>query len=156
MYPGSHLLRVGFPGALIALFLAACASTPPDHDVGPSDVGYSEAADKQAEDSPNTIQSEDERQGRTRTLADMLARVPGVRVTVTGDDLRVRIRGGSSLNAGEEPLVVVDGVVYAGALRSINPYAIDSITVLKNADETAIYGARGANGVIFIRMKSQP
>lgn len=152
----SPVRHLRLSAVIVPLILAACASNPPPDSIGPVDVGYSETEEQQAEQSVNTVQAEDEAVQRTRTLAEMLMRVPGVRVSQRGDDLRVRIRGGSSLLASEEPLVVIDGVVYSGALRSINPYAIDSITVLKNADETAIYGARGANGVIFIRSKDPP
>ena len=87
----------------------------------------------------------------------MLSRVPGVRVIDRpGGGISVRIRGTNSCLGGEEPLFVLDGMVIqsAGAgLSGINPNSIESITVLKNAGETAIYGSRGANGVILIKTK---
>ncbi len=64
-----------------------------------------------------------------------------------------RIRGFSSLNAGNDPLIVLDGVPYDGAWSSINPTDVASITVLKDAASNALYGARGANGVIIITTK---
>ena len=65
----------------------------------------------------------------------------------------IRIRGFSSLNAGKDPLYVVDGVPYDGAIGRINPADVESMTVLKDAASNALYGARGANGVIIITTK---
>ena len=64
-----------------------------------------------------------------------------------------RIRGISSLNAGNDPLIVLDGVPYDGAWNSINPSDVASVTVLKDAASNALYGARGANGVIIVTTK---
>ncbi|MBO7378815.1 MAG: TonB-dependent receptor plug domain-containing protein, partial [Bacteroidales bacterium] len=65
----------------------------------------------------------------------------------------IRIRGFSSLNAGKEPLYIVDGAPYDGAIGRINPADVESMTVLKDAASNALYGARGANGVIMITTK---
>ena len=70
-----------------------------------------------------------------------------------GTSATVRIRGVGSINAGTTPLYVVDGVPYDGDLSSINPADIESMTVLKDAASTALYGARGANGIIMITTK---
>lgn len=70
-----------------------------------------------------------------------------------GESAKVRIRGVGSINAGTDPLYVVDGVPYDGDLSSINSADIESITVLKDAASTALYGARGANGIIMITTK---
>lgn len=82
--------------------------------------------------------------------------VAGVQVQTTnsqpGSEMRIRIRGGNSLNGSNEPLVVVDGVIGAD-LNQINPNDVESVDVLKDASATAIYGARGANGVIMITTK---
>jgi TonB-dependent starch-binding outer membrane protein SusC len=79
--------------------------------------------------------------------------VSGVQVQTVnaqpGAQLRIRIRGGNSLQGSNEPLVVVDGVIGAD-LNQINPNDIESVDVLKDASATAIYGARGANGVILV------
>jgi TonB-dependent SusC/RagA subfamily outer membrane receptor len=88
-------------------------------------------------------------------------RFPGVEVHRTADGtIAVRIRGGSSLMSSNEPLYVIDGVEIApgpnGALYGINPYDIESIEVLKDATNTAMYGSRGSNGVILIKMKQPP
>lgn len=65
----------------------------------------------------------------------------------------IRIRGFSSLNANNEPLIVLDGLPYSGYLNDINPADIENMTVLKDAASNALYGARGANGVIMITTK---
>lgn len=81
-------------------------------------------------------------------------RIPGVQVTQTsaepGGGYSIRIRGTNSITAGNEPLYVVDGLPGANPLNSLNPADIESIEVLKDASATAIYGARGSNGVILI------
>jgi TonB-linked SusC/RagA family outer membrane protein len=71
-----------------------------------------------------------------------------------GSSANIRVRGVGSLNASNSPLYVVDGVPFDGAISSINPSDIASMTVLKDAAANAIYGARGANGVILITTKS--
>ena len=70
-----------------------------------------------------------------------------------GSDATIAIRGFGSLNASSSPLYVVDGIAYSGTISSINPEDIESITVLKDASAGALYGARGANGVIVINTK---
>ena len=79
--------------------------------------------------------------------------VSGVQVQTTnaqpGSQLRIRVRGGNSLQGNNEPLVVVDGVIGAD-LNQINPNDIESVDILKDASATAIYGSRAANGVILV------
>lgn len=70
-----------------------------------------------------------------------------------GSSIGVRIRGISSMNGDVEPLYVLDGVPYDGDLTAINPSDIESLTVLKDAVSTALYGSRGANGVVMITTK---
>src|SRR5690554_21737 len=70
-----------------------------------------------------------------------------------GSSATVRIRGVGSINAGMDPLYVVDGIPFDGDLSSLNPSDIASMTVLKDAASTALYGARGANGIIMITTK---
>lgn len=81
-------------------------------------------------------------------------RVSGVEMSQTsskpGAAMQIRIRGTRSLNASNDPLVVLDGIPFAGSISDINPYDIKSIDILKDASATAIYGSRGANGVILI------
>lgn len=66
---------------------------------------------------------------------------------------KIRIRGFSSINAGNEPLYIVDGMPYSGNIGLLNPGDVASMTVLKDAASNALYGARGANGVIIITTK---
>lgn len=70
-----------------------------------------------------------------------------------GTDAEIRIRGVGSINASSSPLYVVDGVPYDGSINAINPDDIASMTVLKDAASAALYGSRGANGVIIITTK---
>lgn len=70
-----------------------------------------------------------------------------------GTDAEIRIRGIGSINASSSPLYVVDGVPFDGSVNSINPDDISSMTVLKDAASAALYGSRGANGVIIITTK---
>jgi TonB-dependent starch-binding outer membrane protein SusC len=89
-----------------------------------------------------------------KILAD---RVAGVRLGRDAEgNLTVQIRGSSSFSGGQ-PLYVIDGVAITpgagGSLVGINPYDIASIEVLKDAASTTMYGSRGANGVIYIKMK---
>ncbi|MBQ7162016.1 MAG: SusC/RagA family TonB-linked outer membrane protein, partial [Bacteroidales bacterium] len=70
-----------------------------------------------------------------------------------GESAAIRIRGFGSINASSTPLYVVDGVPYDGNLAAINPNDIESMTVLKDASAGALYGARGANGVVMITTK---
>ena len=70
-----------------------------------------------------------------------------------GTDAEIRIRGIGSINASSAPLYVVDGVPFDGSVNSINPDDISSMTVLKDAASAALYGSRGANGVIIITTK---
>ena len=81
-------------------------------------------------------------------------RVAGVDITQTssqpGATMQIRIRGTRSLTASNDPLVVLDGIPFMGNLSDINPGDIKSMDILKDASSTAIYGSRGANGVILI------
>ena len=85
-------------------------------------------------------------------------RVAGVDMTQTssqpGATMQIRIRGTRSLTASNDPLVVLDGIPFMGNLSDINPGDIKSMDILKDASSTAIYGSRGANGVILITMNS--
>ena len=70
--------------------------------------------------------------------------------TQPGAEMRIRIRGQRSLSASNDPLIVLDGIPFLGSLSDINPSDIKSMDILKDASSTAIYGSRGANGVIMI------
>ncbi|PWK78455.1 TonB-linked SusC/RagA family outer membrane protein [Mucilaginibacter oryzae] len=81
-------------------------------------------------------------------------RLPGVEVSQTstkpGATMQILIRGQRSLTASNDPLIVLDGIPFIGSLGDINPNDVKSIDILKDASATAIYGSRGANGVILI------
>jgi len=114
-----------------------------------------------------------QRQPVSNPLAAMIGRVPGADIIqnngVPGSTFSIQIRGRNSLAQGSEPLFIIDGVPFApgnnnmaiqtsvsnglSPLSSINPNDIESIEVLKDADATAIYGSRGANGVVLISTK---
>ena len=84
-------------------------------------------------------------------------RMSGVQVMssgVPGGSMKIRVRGASSVNKSNDPLYVVDGIVRETGLEGISPEDIQSIQVLKDASSTAIYGARGANGVVMVQTKS--
>ncbi|MBE7172633.1 MAG: TonB-dependent receptor [Williamsia sp.] len=91
-------------------------------------------------------------------LLALQGKTSGVRVQqnsgAPGAPITVRIRGGNSLQGNNEPLYVVDGFALSGDPNSINPNDIQSIDILKDASATAIYGSRGANGVVIITTKS--
>ena len=81
-------------------------------------------------------------------------RIAGVEMSQTsskpGAEMQIRIRGTRSLTASNDPLVVLDGIPFAGNISDINPNDIKSIDILKDASATAIYGSRGANGVLLV------
>ena len=81
-------------------------------------------------------------------------RLPGVELSQTstrpGSTLQIRVRGARSLTASNDPLVVLDGIPFVGSINEINTNDIKSLDILKDASATAIYGSRGANGVIII------
>ena len=84
-------------------------------------------------------------------------RMSGVQVMssgIPGGSMNIRVRGSSSVNKSNDPLYVVDGIVRQTGLEGISPEDIQSIQVLKDASSTAIYGARGANGVVMVQTKS--
>ena len=88
----------------------------------------------------------------------MSGQVAGVQMTSDngqpGESAKIRIRGIGSMSSSNDPLYIVDGVPYDGDIASINPADIENLTVLKDAAANAIYGARGANGVVLINTKS--
>ncbi len=90
----------------------------------------------------------------TNAAQALQGRVAGVLMTQTsskpGAEMQIRIRGQRSLSASNDPLIVLDGIPFMGQLSDINPADIKSMDILKDASATAIYGSRGANGVIII------
>ena len=129
-------------------------------------VGYAKVKKTDATGSVSAIKPDDMTKGITTNAQDMLVgKVAGVDVATAGGTpgagASIRIRGGSSLNASNEPLIVIDGLAMdnegvkglSNALSMVNPEDIASFTVLKDASATAIYGSRASNGVIIITTK---
>ena len=93
----------------------------------------------------------------TQVSDALQGRVAGVNVVsdgIPGGSVKIRIRGTNSINKNNDPLYVVDGMVRESGLEGINPEDIQSMQILKDASSTAIYGSRGANGVVIITTKS--
>ncbi|GET47237.1 TonB-dependent receptor SusC [Capnocytophaga felis] len=129
-------------------------------------IGYGVAKKKDVTGSVNLVTTKDFNKGQNLSAGDLLqGKVAGVQITsgggAPGDGQNIRVRGTGSLTLNSNPLVVVDGVpmndgAIGGArniLNDINPDDIESMTVLKDASSTAIYGSRAANGVIMITTK---
>ena len=127
-------------------------------------VGYGTTTIRDATGSVEAITEKKFTKGNIVTPENLLSgRVAGVNITTSGapgSGSQIRIRGGSSLNASNDPLIVVDGLPMSGTaggsrgvLATINPNDIASFSILKDASATAIYGSRGANGVIIITTK---
>ena len=119
-------------------------------------IGYGSAKKSDLTGSVTSVKMNDLKEVPAYSVDNaMQGRVAGAEIMTTtgepGATTTIRIRGTRSVEASNEPLIVVDGIVDAIAdLNDINPEDIESITVLKDASSTAIYGARGANGVILI------
>lgn len=140
-------------------------------------IGYGQTTRKLNTGSVASISAKEiERQPVTNVLSALSGRMPGVFVQTTnglpGGNINIQIRGKGSIAAGTNPLYIVDGVPYDGnapvaanlplsnnvsgaisPLNNLNPGDIESITVLKDADATSIYGSRGSNGVVLITTK---
>ena len=128
-------------------------------------IGYGTVKKSDATGSVAVVKPDDIEAGLATSVQDMLVgQTPGVVVTTSGGPEgsgTIRIRGGSSLNASNDPLIVVDGVPLSNdgvqgmgnSLSMIAPDNIESMTILKDASATAIYGSRASNGVIIITTK---
>lgn len=129
-------------------------------------IGYGTTTVKDATGSVESVTAKDFTRGNIVTPENLLAgRVAGVNITSDGGrpgaSGTIRIRGGSSINASNDPLIVIDGLPISndnvngsrGILSTINPNDIESFSILKDASATAIYGSRAANGVIIIVTK---
>ena len=121
-------------------------------------VAYGNQTKKSLVGSVSSLDSEDlEAQQLTSVTQVLQGTVAGVNVITAGgqpgSNPIIRIRGISSINADSGPLFVVDGVPFNGNLNTISPDQIESMNVLKDASSTALYGSRGANGVVLITTK---
>ncbi len=120
-------------------------------------IGYGEVEKKDATGAIGSVESEDiVRANPVQAAKAIQGQAAGVIVTKQnsrpGAGYNINIRGLSSINFSNEPLVVIDGVM-GGDLNALNPADIESMDILKDASSTAIYGSRGANGVIIISTK---
>ena len=129
-------------------------------------IGYGVARKNDLTGSVTALKPDEKNHGMITSAQDMIqGKIAGVNVTngggTPGGGATIRIRGGSSLNASNDPLIVIDGLAMdnqgikgaANPLSMVNPNDIESFTVLKDASATAIYGSRGSNGVIIITTK---
>ena len=128
-------------------------------------IGYGTVRKQDATGSVAIVKPDEIEAGLATSVQDMLVgQTPGVVVTTSGGPsgaADIRIRGGASLSASNDPLIVLDGVPLSGdtplgmgsPLAMINPESIESMTILKDASATAIYGSRASNGVIIITTK---
>lgn len=177
--PGSYLVRVrriGFSADSALNVVVAAGETKTVNFslvpraaqiVGVTVVGYGTQNVRDNTGSVDAVTPREFNPGRVVSAEQLIqAKVPGVQIidnNEPGGGIAIRIRGGTSVNASNEPLYVVDGVPLniGGGLSSgrnplnfLNPNDIREITVLKDASATAIYGSRGANGVLLITTKS--
>lgn len=155
-------LTILFGGALVAV-LAGCGGSTPPPRAGPSAddvaVGYGTQERQDMTGSIASLSAKDLdhlRVGRVEEL--LMDRVPGLQVSrMANGDLSIRIRGTRSFLGNNDPLVVVDGTPLGGnagsTLNMLSPQSIARIDVLKDGSATAVYGSRGANGVILITTK---
>ena len=129
-------------------------------------VGYGVVKKNDATGSVTAIKPDDMNKGLQTNAQDMIqGKIAGVNVSTDGGTpgggATIRIRGGSSLNASNDPLIVIDGLAMdnngiqgvSNPLSLVNPNDIETFTVLKDASATAIYGSRASNGVILITTK---
>ena len=122
-------------------------------------IGYQSIRRKNVLASVSSVAAKDLKDIPVNSAAEMLnGRLAGVTATTAEGspdaDVRVRVRGGMSITGDNSPLYIVDGVQVENGLSALAPQNIQTIDVLKDAAATAIYGARGANGVIVITTKS--
>ena len=121
-------------------------------------IGYGTAKKADLTGSVTTVSGDDLKKLSMASVAETLTgRIAGVQVTSSegspDSDIKIRIRGGGSLTQDSTPLYIVDGFP-VNSISDVSPSDIDKITVLKDASSTAIYGSRGANGVIIITTKT--
>jgi TonB-linked SusC/RagA family outer membrane protein len=165
--PGTYRMRAQLIGHALGevadVVVTAGATTTADFRLVPLPItleqvvviGYGTQVRKDVTGSLASVSGKDVQSTPKANAVDALkGRVAGVDIVSTGtkpgDGVRVRLRGERSLTASNDPLYVLDGIPMAGGIGDLNPNDIESIEVLKDASATAIYGSRGANGVVLI------
>jgi len=118
-------------------------------------IGYGSQRKEAITGSVSTISGSKLNEVAASNISDALqGRLPGVQISQTntkpGSTMQILIRGQRSLSASNAPLIVLDGIPFSGSFSDIDPQNVKSISILKDASATAIYGSRGANGVILI------
>ncbi len=121
-------------------------------------VGYGQQNKKDITGSVTQIKAEEIADQPVAQFAQKLqGRIAGVQINQTtgipGQGMTIRVRGSASVNAGNNPLFVVDGFPITGSINDINPDEIESISVLKDASASSLYGSRAASGVVLITTK---
>lgn len=176
--PGTYKVRakrIGFAADSVTITIAAAESKTADFALratamqvtGVTVVGYGTQDVRDNTGSVKAVSPRDFNVGRVVSTEQLItAKVPGVQIIDSnepGGGISIRIRGGTSVNASNEPLFVVDGIPLnvGGGLSSgrnplnfLNPADVKEVTVLKDASATAIYGSRGANGVVMITTRT--
>lgn len=122
-------------------------------------VGYGEVKKSDLTGSVSVIGERSFYDQPVKNIADILqGRTSGVEVTnssgAPGSAAKIRVRGTTSINKSSDPLYVIDGIISTSGLNGINPDDIASMQILKDASSTAVYGSRGANGVVLITTRS--
>lgn len=120
-------------------------------------IGYGVMKKRDLTGAVSSVKSSDlQKVASSNAMSAMQAKVPGIDIQQSdgqaGASLSINLRGNRSLSASNDPLILVDGVEY-GSTLDINPSDIESMEILKDASSTAIYGTKGANGVIIITTK---
>ena len=160
-YLGYEAKEEAVAGNVINVTLKSSVSTLNDVVV----IGYGTSTRRDLTGSVGTVNIADLQKAPVKTFDEALAgRVAGVQVTSSegqpGSNINITIRGNNSVTQSNYPLVVIDGIIFedpsnlsVNPLNTIDPNDIESINVLKDASSTAIYGARGSNGVIMVTTK---
>lgn len=164
--PEDAILHISFVG-MESQELSVAGLTTLDVVLQPSDIGLEEVVvvgygtQKKSDVTGSVVSvSADDLEDRPRVSVEQMLQgvAAGMSITVNssnaeGSDNSMLVRGENSISASNTPLIILDGVPYSGALSEINPRDIASLEILKDASSTAIYGSRGANGVILITSK---
>ncbi|MDP4271805.1 MAG: TonB-dependent receptor plug domain-containing protein [Bacteroidota bacterium] len=122
----------------------------PDREIN---IGYGTVQKSKMAQSVSSVDEKMITRNNTGNIEILFKNVPGVEVVHSGSEMKLRVRGISTINSSSDPLIILDDIPYSGLLSTLNPNDIKSIDVLKDASATAIYGVRGANGVILITTK---
>ncbi|MEP6465828.1 MAG: SusC/RagA family TonB-linked outer membrane protein [Parafilimonas sp.] len=147
--------EVAINGESLDIYLSQASTSLTDVVV----IGYGSVKKKDITGSITTVGTKDFQKGSITSPEQLIAgKVAGVTITSNGGQPGagsvIRIRGGASLNASNDPLIVIDGVPLDGVdFQGLNPNDIETFSILKDAAATAIYGSRASNGVIIITTK---